>query len=105
MLSGNLILTKKRTLKDSFYLEILSHRAINDVMQTPKKKVHFFLLLGLFIVFNCSWQWIVFDKKQKRSVKHIHLVTDDGLYDQKAFYKLKIAFYSSSMKDSKFINY
>ena len=27
----------------------------------------------------------MFDKKQKSCVKHIHLVTDDGLYDQKAF--------------------
>ena len=31
--------------------------------------------------------------------------SDDGLYDQKAFYKLKIAFYSSSMNDGEFINY
>ena len=33
----------------------LSHRAIDDIMQTPKKEVHFFLFLSLLcIVFNCS---------------------------------------------------
>ena len=47
----------------------------------------------------------MFDKKQKSCVKHIYLVTDDGLYDQKAFYAVKIVFYSSSMNDGKFINY
>ena len=40
----------------------------------------------------------MFDKKQKRCVKRIHLVIDNGLYEQKAFYTVKIAFYSSSMK-------
>ena len=34
----------------------------------------------------------MFDKKQKSCVKRIHLVTDDGLYDQKAFYTVKIVF-------------
>ena len=38
----------------------------------------------------------MFDEKQKSCVKHIHLVTDDGLYDQKAFSKVKTVFYSSS---------
>ena len=32
----------------------------------------------------------MFDKKQKSSVKRIHLVTDDGLYNRKAFYTVKI---------------
>ena len=32
----------KSTLKDWFYLEMVSHRAIDDIMQTPKKEVHFF---------------------------------------------------------------
>ena len=40
----------------------------------------------------------MFDKKQKRCVKSIHLVTDDGLFDRKAFYTIKIVFYSSSIK-------
>ena len=35
----------------------------------------------------------MFDKKQKSCVKHIHLVTDDGLYDGKAFYKVEIVFF------------
>ena len=34
----------------------------------------------------------MFEKKQKSCVKRIHLVTDDVLYDQKAFYKVKIVF-------------
>ena len=47
----------------------------------------------------------MFDKKQKSCVKHIHLVTDDGLYDRKALCTVKIVFYSFSMNDGKFINY
>ena len=74
-------------------------------MQTPKKEVHFFFFSVCCIVFNCTWQLIMCDKKQKRYVKRIHLVTDDGLYDHKAFYIEKIVFYSSSMTDGKFINY
>ena len=54
----------KRNLKDCFYLEMVSHIAINDM----------------------------FDKKQKSCVKRIHLVTDDGLYDREAFYIVKIVF-------------
>ena len=42
--------------------------------------------------------------KSKKSCKRIHLVTDDGLYDQKAFYKVEIVFYLSSMNDFEFIN-
>ena len=34
----------------------------------------------------------MFDKKQKRCVKLIHLVTDDGLFDRKAFCIVKIVF-------------
>ena len=45
----------------------------------------------------------MFDKKQKSCVKRIHLVTDDGLYDWKAFYTVKIVFYSSSMENVYFI--
>ena len=49
----------------------------------------------------------MFDKKQKSCVKRIHVVTDDGLYDQKAFYTVKFVFYSysSSMNDGEFIIY
>ena len=43
----------------------------------------------------------MFDKKQKSCVKRIHLVTDDGLYDRKAFYTVKIVFYSSSIVENK----
>ena len=34
----------------------------------------------------------MFDKKQKSCIKCIHLVSDDGLYDRKAFYKVEIVF-------------
>ena len=78
---------------------MVSHRAINDIMQTPKKEVHFFFFLVCCIIFDCSLQLIMFDKKQKRCVKRIHLVPGGGLYDRKAFYKVKIAFYSSSIID------
>ena len=77
---------------------MVSHRAINDVMQTSKKEVHFFFFSVCCIVFNCPWQ-LIFDKKQKSCVKRIHLVTDDGLYDQKAFYTVKIVFYLSSISN------
>ena len=44
--------------------------------------------------------------KKRKSIKRIDLVTDDGLYDRKAFYTVKIFFfYSSSMYDGEFINY
>ena len=79
----------KRTLKDWFYFERVSHRAIDNIMQTPKKEVHFFFFSVCCIVFNCYWQLIIFDKKQKSCVKRIHLVTDYGLYDRKAFYTVK----------------
>ena len=39
----------------------------------------------------------MFDKKQKGCVKRIHSVTDDGLYDKKAFCTVKVVVYSSSL--------
>ena len=84
---------------------MVSHRVINDIIQTPKKEVHFFFFSICGIVSNFSWQLIMFDKKQKGCVKRIHLVTDDGLNDRKAFYTVKIVFYLSSMNDGEFINY
>ena len=63
LLSGNLILMNKKTLKDQFYLEMVSHRAINDIMQTPKKEMHFFFFSVCCIVFNCTWQ-LMFDKSK-----------------------------------------
>ena len=45
-----------------------------------------------FTDIECSKQWI-FDKKWKSSIKSFNLVTDGGLYDQKAFCKMKIYFY------------
>ena len=58
--------------KDFERLEMVSHKEINDIKQTPKKKVHFFFFSVCFIVFNCSWQLVMFDKKQKIWVKHIY---------------------------------
>ena len=48
---------------------MVSHRAINDIMQTPKKEVHFFFFSVCCIVFNCSWQLIMFNKKAKKLCK------------------------------------
>ena len=61
-------------------------------MQTSKKQVHFFFFSVYCIVFSGSLQLIMFDKKQKSCIKRIYLVTDDGLYDRKAFYKVEIVF-------------
>ena len=67
----------------------MSHGAINEI---PKKEKHFFFFSVCSIVFNCSWQLIMLGKKQKSCVKRIHLVTNDGLYDPKAFSKVEIVF-------------
>ena len=40
----------------------------------------------------------MFDKKQKICVKRIHLVTNNGLYDPKAFYKVKKLFFIHPLK-------
>ena len=61
-------------------------------METSKEEVHFFLFSVFCIVFNRSPQLIIFDKKQKSCLKRIHLVTNDGLYVRKTFYKVKIVF-------------
>ena len=70
---------------------MVSNRAINDIMQTPKKEVRFLFFSVCCVLFNCSWQ-LMFDKKQKSCIKRIHLVTDDGLCNRKAFYKVEIIF-------------
>ena len=86
LLSGNLILSNKRTLKDQFYLEMGPHRATKDIMQTTKKKVHFFFFSVCCIVFNCSWQ-LMFDKKQKSCIKRIHLVyTTEKLFTKQKMF-------------------
>ena len=51
-----------------------------------------FLFSVFYIVTDCSWQ-LRFDKKQKGCIKLIHLVTDDGLYGQKAVHEVKKFFY------------
>ena len=71
---------------------MVSHRAINDIIRTTKNEVHFFFFSVCCNVFNCSWQLITYDKNQKSCVKCLFLVTDHGLYDQKAFYKVKLLF-------------
>ena len=82
-------------MKGWFYLEMVSQRVIDNIMQTTKKEVHFFIFSVCCIVFSCSLQLIIFDKKQKSCVKRIHLVNDDGFYDRKAFYTVKIVFIHS----------
>ena len=72
---------------------MVSHRAINDIMQTPKNEEHFMFFSVCCIDSNCSWQWKMFDKKKQKScIKRIHLVTDDGLYDRKPFLHSKNCF-------------
>ena len=61
-------------------------------MKNSKKKLLFFLLSVCCIVFNSSWKLKMFNKKQKTYVKRIHLVTDDDIFDQKAFYRVKMVF-------------
>ena len=43
--------------------------------------------------------------KQHQLLHEVTDVTDDGLYDRKAFYTVEIVFNSSSMNDGEFINY
>ena len=45
---------EEKDFEDWFYLEMVSHRAINDTTQTPNKEVHFFFFSVCFMVFNCS---------------------------------------------------
>ena len=49
-------LNEQKDLKDWFYLEMVSHRAIDNIMQTPKKEVHFsssqFVVLFLIALDN-----------------------------------------------------
>ena len=47
-------INEKGTLKNWIYLEMVSHRAIDNIMQTPKKEVHFFFFSVCCIVFNYS---------------------------------------------------
>ena len=35
MISGNLISMNRKTLKDWLYLEMVSHRASDDIIQSP----------------------------------------------------------------------
>ena len=47
---------------------MVSFIAIDDIIQTPKKEMYFFFFSACCIVFNCSWQLIMFDKKQTKVV-------------------------------------
>ena len=68
----------------------LEHAKLNDFSLTCvillNYPFHWWIALCR-IVFNCFWQSIMFDKKQKGCIECIHLVTDDGLYDRKFFTK------------------
>ena len=76
-------LNEQKDFKDQCYLEMGSpHRVINVIMQTPQKEVY------------CSWQ-LMFYKKQKNWVRHVHLVNDSGSCDRKTFCKVKIVFIQS----------
>ena len=47
-------LMKSHLTKHVQDLEMVSHGAINDIMQTPKKEVHISFFSVCCIVFNCS---------------------------------------------------
>ena len=49
------------------------------------------LIIDKFAIIHRGWI-------KNNFFKRIHLVTDDGLYDRRAFYKVKIVVYSSSMQ-------
>ena len=51
---------------------------------------------GMNIIIQPNFQKYQNNFKQKSCAKRISLVTDDGLFDRKAFYTVKIVFYSSS---------
>ena len=54
--------------------------------------MHFFFFSVCCIFTDCSWQ-LRFDKKQKSCVERIDLAMNNGLYNQKAFYKVNNCFY------------
>ena len=61
-----------------------------------------FQFVALSLIAVDSSDWI---KKQKTCIKHVYLLTDYGLFDQKAFYKVKNCFYLLLVNDGKLINY
>ena len=91
----NLMLTNKRTLKDWFYLEMVSHIVINDKTQTPWKNIHFFFFLLCCIVIDCSWK-LRYVKKAKNFIKRIHLITHVYYYYyyyKQFLYRISISIY------------
>ena len=81
-----------------------SHRAINIITQTTLIEMHFFSFfqsVAMSLIAHDNYDSI---KKQKRCIICIHLITDDGLYDRKALYKVKNCFYLLFMIDNEFIN-
>ena len=68
------------------------HTAIKDNANSLEEI--FFLLFSLLYDLPLLLT-IKFKKKQKDCLVHMHLITDDGSYDQKAFYKAKKQNYSS----------
>ena len=73
---------------------MVSHRAINDTMQTPKKEAHFFFFSVCCIAFNCSWQLIMFDKKQKKLCKMYSLSNWWWFIRPKSFLHISFAYHS-----------
>ena len=72
-------------------------------MQITKKEMHFFFFSVYCIIFNCSWQLMMFDKKQKNCIKRF---SNWWLFIwPKSFLQSGNCFYSSSMNDDEFINY
>ena len=87
MLYGNLILTNKTTLKDWFYLELVSDSAITGIIEIPQKEMHVCL-----IDIDCSWQ-LRFDKKVKILYQTYSFCNWWWFVWPKVFNKVKIGFY------------
>ena len=69
----------KRTVEDRWN----EHTVIIQLTIQNHRNIFFFFSVCC-IATDCFWQ-LTFDKKQKSCIKLIHLVTEDGLHDQKTF--------------------
>ena len=70
----------EETLKGQFYLELVSHRADNDIIQTAYNEMQFssfqFAVLLLIALYNLH-----LIKRKKNCNKRIHLATENGKFD------------------------
>ena len=89
---------------DNEKLVLSRNGAINGMSQTHWKDMHILFFWVCYIFIDCSRK-LRFEKKQKKCIQRIQLVTHDGLYDGKAFYKVKRCFCLLFMNDGNIVNY